>query len=368
MPRYQNGTIEEVKTTAGATWFIRFTAPDGSRPRTLIGMKSAYPTKAKAYRAAQPLRERFNGSPATVLSAIRTFGDVVARYELEEMPARHSTQRGYRNLHRVHILPRWAKTSISEVSAMAVREWILGLDLATRTRGHIHGQMRVLFRFAMLWGWTPVQANPMALFTVPGATKRARPPQIVDPGQFRAMLEPETRLDRRAMLIASYCLGLRVSELMALRWDDFDHLERTVTISRAIVEGKVGEVKTERSGAALPLPKFVADAFLRWRAQTPDTSGWVFLGQRGKQPPNVTWLQFHWLRPMGERAGLLFPLGWHTFRHSFKTLLVNAGIDVTIQRDLMRHADVHTTMQTYGANNLQPLRDASDRAIEALFL
>ena len=54
--RYQQGTIEELKTSAGIVWYIRFTVA-GKRPRFRIGMKAQFPTKAKASRAAQHLRD-----------------------------------------------------------------------------------------------------------------------------------------------------------------------------------------------------------------------------------------------------------------------------------------------------------------------
>ena len=46
---------------------------------------------------------------------------------------------------------------------------------------------------------------------------------------------------------------------------------------------------------------------------------------------------------------------------------MNCGVDITIQRDLMRHADVHTTMQVYGENTLDPLRKANQKAIDHIF-
>ena len=49
-----------------------------------------------------------------------------------------------------------------------------------------------------------------------------------------------------------------------------------------------------------------------------------------------------------EEPGLNFNLGWHRLRHSYKVFLELTRIDVTVERDLMRHADIHTTLQVYG--------------------
>lgn len=366
--RYQKGTIEEVKTPQGAAWDIRFTV-DGKRPRFRIGLKSQFPTEAKASRAAQHIRDRVN-SPS-VPSKPRTFGEVISRYEEEEMPTRYSTRRGYMQIHRLYLLPKWGKTPLGSMNTMEVRAWLLGLTLATRTRGHIHGQMRVLFRFSMLWNWLPAQVNPMSLFSIPGATKRTRKPRVITPAQFRQLLKNEPDLRIRTMYIGAYCLGLRVSELFGLKWEDFDHLGSLVHIRRAIVDGRVGPVKTERSDAPLPLAEAVGAAFLAFRQRSiyKDDGDWVFASEAllGKRPSNSQHIQFNTLRDAGKAIGLDFNLGWHTFRHSYKVLLERSGADITVQRDLMRHADTHTTSQVYGEVEMDRMRTANDKAVAMAF-
>ncbi len=46
--------------------------------------------------------------------------------------------------------------------------------------------------------------------------------------------------------------GLRVSEIVALKWEDFDFQELTLMVQRSIVHGRVGDVKTEYSRDSVP--------------------------------------------------------------------------------------------------------------------
>jgi integrase len=69
----------------------------------------------------------------------------------------------------------------------------------------------------------------------------------------------------------------------------------------------------------------------------------------------------------GEAIGLESNLGWHTLRHGYKVLLEMADIDVSTQRDLMRHSDVHTTLQVYGVVALDRMRLAKERALALVF-
>lgn len=368
--RYQSGSIEEVKTADGICWYIRFTV-NGKRPRFRIGLKAQYPTEAKASRAAQHIRDRINNPILAMQTIARTFGDVITRYENEEMPEHYSTRRGYKQIHRNHLIPKWGDVPLTEMGPMEVRAWLLALDRAPKTLGNILGQTRSLFRFAMLWGWIPATINPMSLFTIPGVTKRRRKPRVINPSQWRELLKLAPDLRKRTMLIAGYCLGLRASELFGLQWGDFDFLESKVWIKRAVVEARTGKVKTERSNAPLPLADKVLSAFLELykSSDLKDPNHWVFASpyKAGRLPLDSRNLQTKYLTPAGKGIGLDFNLGWHTFRHSYKVLLERSGADLTVQRDLMRHADTHTTSQIYGEVEFDRMRNSNDKAVELAF-
>ncbi|HXN51158.1 MAG TPA: tyrosine-type recombinase/integrase [Candidatus Acidoferrum sp.] len=51
---------------------------------------------------------------------------------------------------------------------------------------------------------------------------------------------------------------------------------------------------------------------------------------------------------MLDQAALHRSLTWHTFRHTFRTLLDETGAPMKVQQELIRHADVRTTMNVYG--------------------
>lgn len=321
-------------------------------------------------RAASFFRNKINETPEQVASLTRTFGDVIVRYEQQEMPARAITKRNYEKLIRVYIRPTWGATLLIEVKAQSVRTWLKSLDVSTRYRGHIHGMMRLLFRFAMLWEWLPTGENPMSLFHMEGASKRTRQPKVLTPEEFKAVLAQMPGEPYRTMVIGAMCLGLRCSELLALKWGDFDFLGRRVRIQRGIVEGKVDRVKTQHSEKPLPLHPLLAEIFLELRARSEfrGQGDWVFASPRcaGELPFAANNAQLRILRPAGERAGLSFRLGWHCFRHTYKTRLDEQGVPLTVQRDLMRHADIRTTAQVYGDVHVETLRSANSGLVESV--
>jgi integrase len=373
-PRHQQGTLKKTRTPEGICWFIRFvdhTPGHPRRPWFRVGTLAEFPTESSASRAAQPLRDRFNAGPAPLYAHKRIFGDLIDRYIEEELPARHSTRRGYEKLIRCHIRPRWGGTPIAEVKAQDVRAWLKALTteqgklVSGRYRGHIHNMMRLLFRFGMLWEWVSAQTNPMSLFSLEGATKREETPGILTVKEFQKILALAPGERYKAMFLAAMCLGLRVSEIMALKWEDFDFDGGLVQIRRAVVEGHVDQVKTIHSEKPLPLDPLLAQTFQAWRKQTPysEPDDWVFPTGAGENPYAASTVQTRVLIPIGKTMRLDFSLGWHTFRHSYKSWMDQGGVSFSIQRDLMRHADIRTTMQVYGQVRMEELRGANSDVV-----
>lgn len=53
------------------------------------------------------------------------------------------------------------------------------------------------------------------------------------------------------------------------------------------------------------------------------------------------------IKPAVKAAGIGVTVGWHTFRHSYSSMLRQLGVDLRAQQGLPRHTDVRTTMNVY---------------------
>lgn len=321
-------------------------------------------------RAARSIVEDHNLPPGELAEKRRLFEDVIARYEREEMPTRKDTARNYRRWIRGYIRPAWGDSLLTEVKAAKVRVWINRLELSGRSKGHVHGMMKTLFRFALLWEWLPASAeNPMSRFFIAGSSKREEDPRVIAMEQFYAIVDA-LKEPYRTMVIGAGALGVRCSELFGLKWSDFDFHCKKVRLERGWVEGEIDEVKTRKSKAWLPLDDDLAQIFLahRSRSEFKKEDDWVFASPQtaGVQPYYPNNLQYRILRPVGKKIGLDFNFGWHTLRHSYKTWLDERGVELTVQRDLMRHADIRTTAQVYGDVTLDRLRKPNSKIVGEL--
>ena len=145
--------------------------------------------------------------------------------------------------------------------------------------------------------------------------------------------------------------GLRVSELLALRWIDVDFDALELNVTRSIWHQVVGECKTEASAKPVPMDSYMAEDFLRWRRQSPYpmATDYVFESptMKGTQPYWPDNLMKRYIRPVARKAGIYKNIGWHTFRHSFGTLLKANGEDVKTVQELLRHANSRINLDVY---------------------
>jgi len=95
----------------------------------------------------------------------------------------------------------------------------------------------------------------------------------------------------------------------------------------------------------------MAEDLLRWRRQSVYASDddYVFASEtmKGKQPYRPDNLIKQHIRPVAKANGIHKNIGWHTFRHSFGTLLKANGEDVKTVQELLRHANSRITLDVY---------------------
>jgi len=202
--------------------------------------------------------------------------------------------------------------------------------------------MHTLYQAAIRW--EIVDRNPVDL--VRQTQKRLKTPRILTPAEFKALLG-ELGEPYKAMVITIACLGLRVCELLGMQWGDIDIESLTVKVQRSLVEGEIYPTKTEASESTLPLDPALAEALLAHQAASvyrADTD-FVFAGEEGK-PRWKDCLLADKIKPAAARAGI-GSIGWHTFRHTYSTLLHAFGTTPAVQKELLRHANIQTTLNVY---------------------
>jgi site-specific recombinase XerD len=95
---------------------------------------------------------------------------------------------------------------------------------------------------------------------------------------------------------------------------------------------------------------------------------WVFASptMKGKQPYWPDNLMKRYIRPVVQKAGIQKRVGWHTFRHSFGTLLKANGEDIKTVQELLRHANSRITLEVYTQAVTSNKRAAQSKVVKMM--
>lgn len=363
--RYQAGNVERRSRANGPdVWLFRYREylPDGRTARRglIIGTTKQYATESQALRAAEEYRGMANRQPSFIPVS---FGQIVEQYLADELPGRTSTRTFYRPWFRNHIIPKWGTCALAEVKPLEIQRWLNSLSLKKKSKQHIRSLMKMVFAYAMTSGLMEVERNPLELVRVTaGENEMVTEKRVLTPAEFRAIvtLIPEPY---KTMCFIACCLGLRVSEILGLQYGDIDWDKLEMYVQRAVVLGVVGRVKTKQSKGRMPLDPDLAELLLDYKLRTnPNASAtdWLFVNPDTGRPWRPSHIQTKYIRPAGEKV-CGEGIGWHNFRHTFSTMLRANGTDIKVQQELLRHADVRTTLNIYTQAAPDQKRDAASR-------
>jgi integrase len=205
------------------------------------------------------------------------------------------------------------------------------------------------------------------------------------------------------MTLTDQCTGLRVDELLALNWHAIDFERLCMKVEEGVVNGWIGPVKTEYSEDELPLDPEFATILLDWKRNS-NGSELVFTSPATGPSYHALPIQQDYIRRAGwclvtcpecgaapgkacigikqgrtkrfkisvhnARATLatekgVGSIGWHTFRHTYRSLLSENETPLDVQQKLMRHAHLSTTEQ-YGGRQVENRRKANSMVVRKI--
>src|SRR5688572_20644929 len=382
--RYQGGYLRCVKRKNGS-WCWEFlwreNGPLGTQKRRTmkIGTVAEYPTEEAAANAVNGFRMCINAERYRQQQQPIQMSDLIDHYILTELSTRASwhspaTRIVYREFLELWIRPSWSTTNIRDVRTVAVEHWLSQLrrqnkdPLSSSTKAKIRSLMSVLFNHAIRYEWLEQDKNPIKL--VRQTAQRLRTPDVLEPCEIECLLS-RLRSPYRLMVLLAVTTGLRRSELFALKWGDIDFPSLTLQIRRAIYMRTIGKCKTPTSKKDLPLSHYVGTELEDWQQQTKyrEVDDWVFASPRlhGRYPYWPAMLLTRTIRPAAIRAGIEKRVGWHTFRHTYSTMLVANGENVKVIQELMRHASSRSTLEIYSQARIADKRAAQQRVVQMIF-
>src|SRR3989338_2687972 len=171
---------------------------------------------------------------------------------------------------------------------------------------------------------------------LPLGKKSGHLPQVLNREEIKSLFDVTLNLKHRFVLMVLYYTGIRLNEVVNLRWEDFD-------FERKIIHLKVAKGTKDR---VLFLHQNIGDLIQNFNLKK---EGWVFQSNLGKKY-NLRSVQMI-VRHVAQRAGIKKKVTTHTLRHSFATHLLEAGADIRSIQTLLGHKNLQTTqIYTHVAN------------------
>jgi len=278
----------------------------------------------------------------------------------------YSTKHIYKVYLRRWIIPKWGEHRLNEIRTIEVETWLRGLSIARSTCAKIRNVMSVLFNHACRYEF--FDHNP--IHRVRQSAKRKAAPVVLKPLEIKTLLDGLNIRERTLVLIA-VSTDVRQSELFAVKWGDIDFSAGTINIVRSIVHGHVGPCKTESSQKPVPIHPAVGEALVNWRDHSAyhKPEDWVFASRHsaGVRPYWGQAILRKYLRPAARKLGIETRFGWHTFRHTYSTLLRTVGTEFKVMQELLRHSTMRSTLDVY-TQAVTPAKQNAQAAVMSLVL
>lgn len=258
-----------------------------------------------------------------------------------------------------YVLPALGSFRLCDLNKTTIQQALLNFKRDGYSGSTIHGirvTLAKVLQTAVEHGY--LERNPAHGIQIGDrASNKCRP--CLQPGQIQALLknlcEPCC-----TVVVTAALTGMRIGEVLALRWSRLDFLRRTIEVSETYSNGEFGTPKTRSSYRVVPMSSVLCGALTSYRRGLPHLApnDLVFCTHKGT-PLSPKNLYNRALAPTCDSLGLP-RVSWHSFRHASATLMGELGESIKTAQAILGHSDLETTLNTY----IHAIPDSQRRAVE----
>jgi integrase len=346
-----SGHVELREGTRGGVFYLKYRVPSGRQVKRRLGPAwkgrgrppAGYFTRRTADEALQELlADARRGTLAGMEIIDATFADAAAewlRYVEHERDVKPSTLSDYRHM-AARLCRDFGEVPLDAVTTQEIERWRAGLTCSNRTAHKYVIALNGIFKRAMRVYGLP--ANPVALVERP-RFRHAVEIDVFSPNEIWALLRATPDPTLRALFMTAAFTGLRMGELLALRWRSVDFAAETIRVERSFTIGGESSPKSGRT-RSVPMIRDVAAALARLGQREHFTSpdDLVFSGVVGGHLCSRA-LRSEYKAALARAE--LQQLRFHDLRHTFGTRAVEQADSILELKEWMGHAHVQTTMR-----------------------
>lgn len=272
------------------------------RRSEVLGTVAELPTRRKAMQVLSQKLKAINSGDARPQS-VRTFRDFVKD---EWMPVilptlKYATQKHYKYMLNAHLIPAFGERQLRELTREELQSFLsrkLSGGLSWETVHHFKCALSKVLGAAEEWGCiTENVAQKTKLPRRQHGAERA----VLTPVQVRRLTAAVNEPARSIMLLL-VLTGLRIGELLALRWGNIHLDARFLRVCQTVYDGHFDQPKTKRSMRTIPIGMETAEVFAVMRPVAVDPRTLIFATREGLPLDRWNLLRKH-LKPCCEEIG-----------------------------------------------------------------
>ena len=372
--RYQDGCLfirGKKRKMWVARWRENVIQPDGVVQRVLrsevLGPVSEFAGRREARVLLQSHLAALNSGQRRAEGTMPFAVFVTEHFEPAVLPTlKYATQEIYSFLLRKHLLPRFRDSRLCDITRAEIQQFLIAKlknGYAWETTHHLRSLLSKVIGTAVDWNY--LSDNPVHGVRMPERSLK-RPHRFLSLDEVRRLIAASDEPVRTIVLLA-VMTGLRIGEILALRWGRINFAAGTVRVEETCYKGHFGTPKTRASRREVPLTPVVTRALQAHRVSCRDTANeaLVFVTRRGT-PLASNNLRKRQLHPASQRAEL-GSINWHSLRHTHGTLLHEQGTPLRVAQAQLGHSHMTTTLQVYTHASGSAQRQAVDHLESLLF-
>lgn len=345
---YQNPPLQKTDGQQ-AKWFIRVRkrviGMGGKivkeQDRVYFGLCSEVGVREAGRLRAEKLKE-INGEVYTVSSKVKLCDFIVAFKQKHFPTTGRAAQLKYESLLSNHIMPAFGKLSLEQIGTEVIQGFLNEkAHLSWWTRNDLRNLLSSIFSRADDWGYWQ-QRNPVEKTKLP-REKAKREKRLLTDEQVTTLLS-ELPADIALMIKLADSTGMRISEIIGLRWRNVDLGIGWLKVAEKTYRGHEGPTKSEKSERELPLGMLWEEFRDHYHKVTPQRDDYVFRHAVTGEPHDDRNLNQHFLRKVAKKYGWYWPgFGFHSFRRMTLTGVQADGGSTIEAQQIAGHSRPSTT-------------------------
>lgn len=336
---------------------------DSIKGKEVFKYKSGFKTKSEATVAEAKIKIEYQREKKEKVKNISTFDDLFEDYlKYRNKTVKSSTYDSFKYRLNKHIYPYFKGIKINEINRISFLDWrktIEQFDSTTKYKNTLLNEFKLLAKYAeRTYGF-----NLSFVYNEPtirsDRIEKSKEVKIWDEETFLKLYNTMAN-DKvyQAFFTTMFYTGMRISEVRALRWSDYNREEMTINVAKSLYtrnksinmqNHQVTSVKSKSSIRTIQLP--VNGLAVMTLNQMHDlakqvtiySDDWYIFGD--EKYLNETTIR-NKLKRYCEDAEVTY-INPHAFRHSYTSILIANGVPPKIVQKQLGHGSVSITLDTY---------------------